>query len=111
MSGRHPFEQLTKDFTPRRRARVTARKAELREAMLLHELREARALTQKALGEVLKVKQPAVARLERRADMYVSNLRAYIEAMGGQLKIVAEFPHGNVAITNFSEAGDETASS
>jgi len=111
MSGRHPFEKLTKDFTPRRRARVNARKAELREAMLLHELREARALTQKAMGEVLKVKQPAVARLERRADMYVSNLRAYIEAMGGQLKIVAEFPQGNVAITNFSEAGEETASS
>ncbi|MDE0507728.1 MAG: XRE family transcriptional regulator [Gammaproteobacteria bacterium] len=111
MSGRHPFEKLTKDFTPRRRARVNARKAELREAMLLHELREARALTQKAIGEVLKVKQPAVARLERRADMYVSNLRAYIEAMGGQLKIVAEFPQGNVAITNFSEAGEETASS
>lgn len=67
-------------------------------------------MTQKAMGEVLKVKQPAVARLERRADMYVSNLRAYIEAMGGQLKIVAEFPQGNVAITNFSEAGEETAS-
>lgn len=79
--------------------------------MLLHELREARALTQQAMGEVLKVRQPAVAKLERRTDMYVSNLRAYIEAMGGQLKIVAEFPQGSVAITNFSEAGEEAASS
>lgn len=64
-------------------------------------------MTQKAVGEVLEVNQPAVAKLERRADMYVSNLRAYIEAMGGKLNIVAEFPQGNVVITNFSDAGEE----
>ena len=107
MSGRHVFDKLTKDFTPERRARVDARKAELRAAMPLHELRQARAMTQKAVGDALKVKQPAVAKLERRADMYVSNLRAYIEAMGGRLNIVAEFPQGSVVITNFSEAGDD----
>ena len=37
------------------------------------------------------------------ADMYVSNLRAYIEAMGGKLNIVAEFPQGDVTITNFAD--------
>ncbi|MDD9984197.1 MAG: XRE family transcriptional regulator [Gammaproteobacteria bacterium] len=108
MSGRHPFDALTKDFTPERQARVDSRKAELRAAMPLHELRQARAMTQKAVGDVLNVNQPAVAKLERRADMYVSNLRAYIEAMGGRLNIVAEFPQGSVAITNFSDAGEET---
>jgi len=108
MSGRHAFRDLTKDFTPERRARVEARKAELRAAMPLHELRQARAMTQKALGEALNVKQPAVAKLERRADMYVSNLRAYIEALGGRLSIVAEFPQGSVTITNFSDMGDDT---
>ena len=102
MSGRQAFDELTKDFTPERRARVDARKAALRAAMPLHELRRARAMTQKAVGDALKVKQPAVAKLERRADMYVSNLRAYIEAMGGRLNIVAEFPQGSVVITNFS---------
>ena len=107
MSGRQAFDKLTKDFTPERRARVDARKAELRAAMPLHELRQARAMTQKAVGDALKVKQPAVAKLERRADMYVSNLRAYIEAMGGRLNIVAEFPQGSVVITNFSEAGED----
>ena len=108
MSGRHAFGELTKDFIPERRARVAARKAELRAAMPLHELRQARSLTQKAVGEVLKVNQPAVAKLERRADMYVSNLRSYIEAMGGRLSIVAEFPQGSVVITNFSNAGEES---
>ena len=108
MSGRHAFDQLTKDFSPERRARVDARKSEMLAAMPLHELREARAMTQKAVGDVLKVNQPAIAKLERRADMYVSNLRAYIEAMGGRLNIVAEFPHGSVVITNFSDAGEES---
>ena len=107
MSGRHIFCDLTKDFTPERRARVEARKAELQAAMPLHELRQARAMTQKALGEALNVKQPAVAKLERRADMYVSNLHACIEALGGRLSIVAEFPQGSVTITNFSGMDDD----
>ena len=106
MSGRRPFTELTKDFSPERRARVEARKAELRAAMPLHELRQARALTQKALGETLEVNQPAIARMERRTDMYVSNLRSFVEAMGGRLKIVAEFPEGEVAITNFADVGE-----
>jgi len=106
MSGRRPFNDLTKDFTPERRKRVEATKADLRAAMPLHELRQARALTQKALGETLRVNQPAIARMERRTDMYVSNLRNYVEAMGGRLSIVAEFPEGEVAITNFSDVGE-----
>ena len=106
MSGRNDFRELTNSFTPERRERVEARKAELRAAMPLHELRQARAMTQRALGEALRVKQPAVAKLERRTDMYVSNLRAYIEAMGGRLNIIAEFPQGNVSITNFADVAD-----
>jgi DNA-binding XRE family transcriptional regulator len=106
MSGRNAFNDLTKDFTAERRARVDGRKAELRAAMPLHELRRARAMTQKAVGKMLHVNQPAIAKLERRADVYVSSLRSYIEAVGGKLKIIAEFPEGEVAITNFSHVGE-----
>ena len=106
MSGRNVFSDLTKGFAPERRARVDAKKVELRAAMALHELRKARAMTQKAIGEALNVNQPVVAKLERRTDMYVSSLRAYIEAMGGRLSIVAQFPQGDVAITNFSDAAE-----
>ena len=53
--------------------------------------------------------QPAVSKLEQRADMYVSSLRSYVEAVGGQLKIVAEFPEGEIAITDFSNV-EETKS-
>ena len=71
MSGRHPFHDLTKDFTPERRAHVEARKEEFRAAMPLHELRQARAMTQKAVGDVLNINQPAVAKLGKRLVKYV----------------------------------------
>ena len=106
MSGRHPFSELTKDFTPERHRRIKATKNRLLAEMPLHELRQARALTQQELAETLNVNQPAVAKLEQRADVYVSSLRSYIEAVGGQLKIIAQFPDGEVTITNFSSLGE-----
>jgi len=69
--------------------------------MALDELRAARALTQEHLSTILGVKQAAISKLERRADMYVSTLRHFIEAMGGQLEIRAVFPDGDVRITQF----------
>lgn len=106
MSGRHQFKGLTKDFTPERRRRVDAKKVELRAEMPLHELRQALAKTQQDLADHLRVNQPAVAKLEQRTDMYISSLRSYIESMGGQLRIVASFPTGDVAITNFSQVSE-----
>ena len=107
MSGRRPFRELTSDFTPDRRGRIEEIKRELLAEMPLHELRRARALTQRDLARMLEVNQPAVSKLEQRADVYVSSLRSYIEAVGGKLKIVAEFPEGEVAITNFSDVGED----
>ena len=57
MSGRHFFGELRKDCRPEQRVCVDARKAELHVVMLLHELRQARAMTQKVVGEVLKANQ------------------------------------------------------
>ena len=107
MSGRHPFNELTRDFTPERRQRIAEMKNDLLAEMPLHELRRARELTQRDMAKLLKVNQPAVSKMEQRADVYVSSLRSYIEAVGGKLKIVAEFPEGEIAITNFSDVGDE----
>ena len=102
MSGRHPFSELTKNFTPERRRRIAAMKNKLLADMPLHELRRARALTQQELAETLNVNQPAVAKLEQRTDFYVQSLRSYVEAVGGRLKIIAEFPDGEITITIFS---------
>jgi predicted transcriptional regulator len=98
MTGRRPFSELTKGFSPARRARVAAKAAALREAMTLEELRKARSLSQEEVAEALAVNQPAVAKLEKREDMYVSNLRRYIEALGGTLEITAHFDKTTVVI-------------
>jgi transcriptional regulator with XRE-family HTH domain len=106
MTGHRPFKELTKGFSAARKARVAARVSELKTDMALHELRQARERSQEDLARELKVGQPAVAKLERRADMYVSNLRRYIEALGGSLEITARFPEGSVNIVNFGELAD-----
>ncbi|GHV76741.1 transcriptional regulator [Spirochaetia bacterium] len=71
--------------------------------MPLNELRQARGLSQEMLAEALHIQQPAIAKMERRADMYISTLRSHIKAMGGELEITARFPDGEVKITNFSQ--------
>ncbi|MFL6208751.1 MAG: XRE family transcriptional regulator [Pyrinomonadaceae bacterium] len=86
------------------RARVEHKAETLIAEMPLNELRVARKMTQEKLAEELNVKQAAVSKLERRADMYVSTLREYIEAMGGELEITARFPEGSVHINQFEEA-------
>ena len=58
----------------------------------LQELRQAHKLTQKRMAELLEIGQDSVSRLEQRSDLLISTLRGYIEAMGGRLSLVAEFP-------------------
>lgn len=80
-------------LAPERRARVERRAAELHEEeMSLRELRRALALTQTAMATKLAIKQASVARIERRSDLLLSTLRGYVEAMGGELEIVARLP-------------------
>jgi transcriptional regulator with XRE-family HTH domain len=76
-----------------RRAKVDARAAELiAEEMTLRDLRRALDRTQVRLARKLGVKQETVSRLEKRSDMLLSTLRGYVEAMGGELDLIATFP-------------------
>ncbi|EPW8697696.1 TPA: XRE family transcriptional regulator, partial [Pseudomonas aeruginosa] len=68
-----------------------------------HELRKAQELSQETLAKALNINQAAVSKMERRTDMYISTLRNYIRAMGGELEIIATFPDGQVKIENFSD--------
>jgi predicted transcriptional regulator len=104
MSGHRPFRELTNGFSPRRKARLADKAAALETALALHELRKRHAVSQEELAVKLAVRQPAVAKLERRADMYVSNLRRYVEALGGTLEITARFPDGVVTIADVGGA-------
>ena len=75
--------------------------------MTLRELRKARERSQRAVGEILNINQTAVSKIERRTDMYVSTLRRFIEAMGGELEIVARFAGHSVKIKNFAELSEK----
>ena len=97
------FAELRAKMAPESQARVEAKAQELLAEMPLNELRQARGLSQKVLAEVLHVQQPSIAKMERRTDMYISTLRSHIEAMGGQLEVIARFPDGSVKISNFSD--------
>lgn len=80
------------NLTAAQRKRVEARAKELiAEEMTLRELRTARRLTQVRMAKTLGITQDSVSRLEKRSDLLLSTLRKTIEAMGGDLSLVARF--------------------
>lgn len=87
------IEKKISKLGPDRRKKVELRAAELiAEEMSLRELRKAHKLTQERIAETLGIGQDQVSRLEQRSDLLLSTLRSYVEAMGGSLTIVAQFP-------------------
>ena len=62
------------------------------EYMALQALRKAMHLTQEQLAKELGMDQSNLSKLEKRTDLMLSTLRRYIEAMGGSLRLIAEFP-------------------
>jgi len=87
------LDQKMKELSPARRKKIKARAAQLiAEEMSLREVRQAHRLTQERVAEALGIGQDQVSRLEQRSDFLISTLRSYIEAMGGSLSLVAEFP-------------------
>ncbi len=93
------------------RKRVEARAGQLiAEEMTLRELRHARKLTQVRMARELGITQDSVSRLEKRSDLLLSTLRKAVEAMGGSLLLVAEFPdHAPVVLSGISRDGSEAA--
>lgn len=87
------LESIRKSLSPARRRRVASRAAALMaDEQALQKLRRAQGMTQAAMAEALGIGQDGVSRLEQRSDMRLSTLRGYVEALGGTLSIVAEFP-------------------
>ena len=97
------FSELRAQMRPDSQVIAKAKAQAMLAEMPLNELRQARGLTQKMLADLLHVQQPSIAKIEKRTDMYISSLRSHIEAMGGELEVVAKFPDGNVKISNFSD--------
>jgi DNA-binding XRE family transcriptional regulator len=77
-----------------------AAKILIEEELTLRDLRKAHELTQNRMSEALNISQDGVSRIEKRSDLLLSTMRSYVEAMGGKLRILAEFPDRDpVAIT------------
>jgi transcriptional regulator with XRE-family HTH domain len=77
----------------RRRQRIDARYRELKDHVeSLRELRKAAGMAQADIAAALKIKQPSVSKLEKQTDMYLSTLRNYVEAIGGELDLVVRLP-------------------
>ncbi len=84
---------MIKELTPAQRRKVETRAAQLiAEEMSLRDLRRAHKLTQQRMAKALSIGQDGISRLEQRSDLLLSTLRGYIEAMGGSLTLLAEFP-------------------
>lgn len=106
MAGRHSFAELRARMLPGAQLQAETEAQRLGEEMDLAEVRRALKLSQEEIGQTLQIKQGSVAKIEKRADMYVSTLRRFIEAMGGELEIVARFPDHAVRIRNFSDLNE-----
>jgi DNA-binding XRE family transcriptional regulator len=81
----------------------------IEEEITLRDLRKAHDLTQDRMAEALHISQDGVSRIEKRSDFLLSTLRSYVEAMGGKLRLVVEFPGRQpVSITGFNSLGMHT---
>ena len=101
-------EEFVSRFPPERRAKIAARAQELiAEELTLRDLRKAHDLTQSQIATMLGIGQDHVSRIEQRTDMLLSTLASYVRAMGGSLKLVADFPgRKQVALTGLADVFD-----
>ena len=107
------LERIRKEVSSARRKKVQARAAQLiAEEMTLQELRHARKLTQVRMAKSLGISQDGISKLEKRSDLLLSTLRKTVEAMGGTLSLVAEFPdRGPVVLSGISDVASRTTPS
>ena len=97
------FRALMEKMPEERQIRIQNRSQAILIEMALQDLRQSRNLTQQDLANALGVNQSALSKMEHQEDMYISTLQRVLDAMGGRLKLVAEFPEGEVVINQFEE--------
>lgn len=97
--------EIIRKLSPAQGKKVYARADEIiAEEMSLRDLRKARKLTQTRVAKTLGITQDSVSRLEKRSDLLLSTLRKTVKAMGGEVRIVAEFPdRAPVVLSELSE--------
>jgi transcriptional regulator with XRE-family HTH domain len=101
------LEEILNQMPEEERAEVFRRADEIRQEINLREMRRLRKITQARLSKKLKIGQEGISRIERRADLYLSTLRNYVEGVGGKLSLVVEFPdRAPVLLSGFGEESE-----
>ena len=105
------LDEVLSSLPEARRRKIDARAKELlAEEASLQDLRKAMGKTQVQMAKTLGVGQDAISRVEKRADMLLSTLGAYVKGMGGELRLVAEFPgRPPVRLTGLEPLADRSA--
>ena len=99
------FDELVKRTTTQKtRQRAAARTRELLGELLLSEIRKLAGKSQRQVAVSLGIKQPSLSKLEKQSDMQISTLRRIVNALGGELEVIARFPKGAVKIEQFNQA-------
>ena len=95
------FENLEMKMNPKRVKQAKARAREVMAEMLLAEIRKEAGFTQEDLAKSIGVKQPSLSKLESQDDIQISTLQRLIQALGGQLELIAHMPGGDIRISQF----------
>jgi DNA-binding XRE family transcriptional regulator len=101
------LDEIIAEMPPERQARIKARAAELiAEVEGLKALRKLTERSQEQIAQSLGIKQPAIVKMERQTDLYLSTLRRFVEAAGGKLELRVELPGtGAFTLTGVGEIG------
>jgi hypothetical protein len=87
------LKQIIAELPPERQERIEARYQELKQEVEgLRALREIAGRAQADVAAALNIRQPSVSKIEKQADMYLSTLRSYVEAVGGKLELTVKLP-------------------
>ena len=98
------FDVLRAKMSPERLRRNEDSAEEMLKDLALQELRQAANLTQEQVADLLEIKQASVSKLEKQGDMYLSTLQRYVQALGGELKIVASFRGREIVLSRFASS-------
>lgn len=98
------FKELEAGLAPERRARAEMKAKKIMADMLLSEIRKQMGLTQKQLAKALNITQPTLSKTESQEDMQIGTLSRIVEALGGELELIAHLPGGDVCLSQFRQS-------
>ncbi len=99
------INDIIASLPPEEQAQIEAGYQKLRQEVEgLRALRKIAGKAQADIAAALKIKQPSVSKIEKQADMYLSTLRSYVEAVGGELELLVKLPsHPTLRLNHFGD--------